>query len=511
MPQNLILRVNWILMYLPALFSASLMFLLNKPFLDDSWDSAVLPIYEITRLDYLLDEWFLNASIFEQYFQVKFFLFTANWLDISYFSIHKIFLSLIAFLIVSEVTHLVTNVTQNRNWGLFGGIFAALFPTWPLSIASVLDFYLLALWLGLIGVRTFTQSTKKSSRTLGLIAFLFSTGYAVMYPICISLFLIYKYLGLDSRVNPTLLRKLFWILFSTLLSKFVITRLLFPARENFEGYNSFLNLIYFESWISVFTGVKAYSSFALYFAIVILVPICIQSLLSTSKTAQSMTYLLINPRSNSLLKFCILLIFASVLPFIFVGKSTSLFWIEYNTGRHAIPLIMALPLALSILGQSILEATKFLRFSRIPMAISITLIFSVSIFIGSKSWVQRIEESRIRTAVYQALEPWSDKIAPGLVRIELQGPRPYSANTLDAALLMFRLTNNLYHYTILRTDGLGAVESFPTFSQLRQSRYPFQKNSTNCKSDFLLNVNSDPGTLLSNLNYKVVNYSQSCE
>lgn len=511
MAQNFILRINSILIYLPALFSASLIILLNKPFLDDSWDSAVLPIYEITKLDYLLDEWFLNASLFEQYFQVKVFLLAANWLDISYFSIHKIFLSLIAFLIVSEVTYLVLNVTQNRNWGLFGGIFAALFPTWPLSIASVLDFYLLALWLGLIGVRTFTQSKKRSSRSLGLLAMLLSTGYAVMYPICISIFLIYKYLGLISGVDPKLLKRLFWILFSTLLSKFVITRLLLPARENFEGYNSFLNPVNFDSWFSVFIGFKAFSSFTLYFAIIILVPICIYSLLSTTKTAQPLTYMRLSPRSNSLLKFSIILIFSSILPFIFVGKSTSLFWIEYNTGRHAIPLIMALPLALSILGQSILEATKFLRFSRIPMAISITLIFSVSIFIGSKSWVQRIEESRIRMAVYQALEPWSDKIAPGLVRIELQGPRPYSANTLDAALLMFRLTNNLYHYTILRTDGLGAVESLPTLSQLRQSRYPFQKNSTNCKSDFLLNVNSDPGTLLSNLNYKVVNYSQSCE
>jgi hypothetical protein len=69
----------------PILIGALVIFAMNWFFVADSWDSATIPIYEITDLDTIMENWFLDAAMFEQYVQVEFFTLVARFVPNSVF------------------------------------------------------------------------------------------------------------------------------------------------------------------------------------------------------------------------------------------------------------------------------------------------------------------------------------------------------------------------------------------------------------------------------------------
>ncbi len=501
----------WIIRITPAFCGALLTYFLNSTFSDDSWDSATISIYEATKDISLIDRWFLDASMFEQYWQIKLFIQLSEIVNVSYYQFHKLFLVLIVFFLIFTISSLVFRVTESKKWGFFAGIFCMLFPTWPLSSSSVLDYYLIALSMGLFGAKLFICSSSKILKFSGVVLILYSTGYAVMYVMAIIYILLYARISTKDQLKRILKSNLFLGLLVLLLGKYFLTRTIFPTKNRYQDYNKFLDLSSLDSWISILIGIKAFSSFIIYVAVMILLPFLLHIFLTRNLSIEAESAIKKGLGEVYKVRIVLLAFFGSTLPFIFVGKSTSLFWIEFNTGRHAIPLLVSLTLLLSVVGQNVTMLFRKNQFHRPIMILTFLSVFMLSLVPSAKSWSDRVEESRIRLAIIKTLKPYGESISPGIVRIQIKGSKNYTANASDASLVMFRISGNFNAQTSIIAEQFEAkIDMSGILQESNSARDSNIKLASECTTYILLESNNDPGHLLKNLEYRVLQNKFIC-
>lgn len=493
------------------LFLAHIYYQTSK-FDDDSWDSAVIPIYQDTGLENLLNDWFIDASMFEQYLQVLSFVQLANFFSIDYYTLHKCFILLIGPLLIFEtmrVTRLLTR--DNKTWVLLSGLFVATFPTWPLSVSSVLDYYLLAIWLCMLGSRL-AFVNNKAATTAGFTLIIFSTGYGVLHVLSI-LFLVIHYFeskknGLRSIVKFGRLSSNDLTLLAAIMimvCKFIILRVFFPPSEAYVGYNSVTYNLENLSLPGLFYSIKSFTSFLLY-PILLIVPATMGLLLSKRKFFLNKS---VDELQNRQIYFAFLLVVGSIFPYVLVGKSTSLFWIEFNSGRHAIPLMITLAILVGVLGSRI-----FTIFNEVlSYKYLLTLVFSsmllISIFCSIKSLNVRLNYYREVNEIQKTLASSKVDFEPGLINIYVSNQRDLSLNPRDAALLMYRLTGELHFYTIVTGDLNQLSTSMPDPESPLLVGYPIELIHSDCVTNLVLSQ-KPPASLQASTSYSLVDSVVRC-
>jgi len=183
-------------------------------------------------------------------------------------------------------------------------------------------------------------------------------------------------------------------------------------------------------------------------------------------------------RSN-LLSGCAL-VFAATIPYIAVGKSTSLFWIEFNTGRHAIPLMISLSIFLSVLGSQLFQFYKLDVGHRLLKGSVVLALIATSVFSMSKSFNIRLENQNLIEKISNSLKDANFKPSPGLVNIYLSDQPNINLNARDSALMMFRLTHDLKTYTSIHGDSTKFLDAMPPSNSPLLLGYPIYPGEHNC-------------------------------
>lgn len=456
------LNGKWILT-LSFSLAISISYIRLRPFNDDSWDSARLPIFKSsTNTSFLLDRWFGDASMFEQLVQVRIFFGLSDMIGMEYYAFRKVFLIILSALIASHVAWVILILTDKPKLALFGSILSIFFPTWPISSSSVLDYYVLALFLGTLGSQLAVQSKGKLGLCLGLVMILFSTGYGVMNSL-IPIFMLLL-MSCKSKYTSFERRKRFLVVILFISVKYATSRLLFPPKGQYEGYNQILRPDSSENWTTIVLGAKAYSSFLLPLAIVISIPVLHILIFSRFNNENSLE----RKSENRLTLLLSCLLFpAAVVPYVLVGKSTSLFWIEFNSGRHAIPLLYVIPICLAVVSNQLISLSQSLGNELYwSLQIAYLLIFIVFLIPHQKSWNQRLHESNIRQSIMELVSSNRLTVMNGTVNVIIPKRLNYEANVFDANLLFLRATGGLSHFATVTSDLAKARRVPPSIEEL---------------------------------------------
>ena len=328
---------------LPLFIIGILIFLPNYDFWDGRIISHAFEKGDLTGVDF----WFSSSGWHLQLILIKFAYYIQSNSFISGIFLLKLisFFSLIA--LVNESIKIGKKIYQfSESESRLFGMIVAVFPAWSTLLSSVLFIYIFCTWLVFFGVRLIMNSKSILKRNIGYILttlsfqlnsnFLFSIGLGFSFYL-ISIGLSKKFNNLEKKS-----RFRFFGIIILSFSSYVILRLYFVSYGLYEDYNqiSIINL-----FKSILLSEKfGFASFPLFIFLSIILTLLIYRnnfLLRNFKIDKQK--IIFSPLTHGF----ILLIFSS-LPYLLVGKNTSIFAISDWSQRHS--FLLSIPIALILFG-----------------------------------------------------------------------------------------------------------------------------------------------------------------
>ncbi|MEO0015607.1 MAG: hypothetical protein RL589_88 [Actinomycetota bacterium] len=427
----------------------------------DFWDG--------TRIAYARDSndfsgvrfWLFSASLEGQYFQEYLVNTVGDFIGLSGLFLDHLLVIFALIVLIREVTIFSRDYLRVRTQLLvIPGIIVAVFPSLSLTVSSVLTFYITSLALGWYTSRKFSSSLG-IARILAFLGIIYSFEYAVMILVCPILVLFYS---LTKNTIPTKIElKSTWpvvCIFSSALGYKLVMMIFNQPDGPMLGYNAIRIPNTIDGLSQLAYATKSFSSFLLYPALTIF-PLWIYAYLRYDYefSNQASDY---QPRLTRVLVVFILI--ASVLPYLAVGKSTSLFWLDFWSGRHSFALIPALAIfSVSVLDWLLCHLGgiphKNVKFVVISTSLIIVTLSSILLFrvMGTKYL-----EQQNRLAVIETLKLKSNEIYPGAARIYVKNSEFLEMNTDEANYLMYKVKGNLATYSVF--SKLDEALELPTES-----------------------------------------------
>jgi hypothetical protein len=316
-----------------------------------------------------------------------------------------------------------------------------------LTVSSVLVYYISCLSIGWFCARKFIEATR-GWRVLAFLGMIFTFEYGVMILVCpvLVLFFLVNKNGGGSTKNLKDLKPFLLVTLSAIGFKMFL--LVFNQPEGpMLGYNQIkipLNL----GELSQFAyGIKSYSSFLLY-PILVIFPAWLWAF-TQSQVKQTIN--IENSLSSVNRVLILVLLLASVAPYLLVGKSTSLFWLDFWSGRHSFALIPALALfSISILDWFLdrISPISVRQLNFVSAYISIIIICLSSLLLFRVLGVKYLEQQN-RLGVIQSLDTVEDDILPGFATVYVKDSEFLELNPDESNYLMYKVKRNLDTFTLV--------------------------------------------------------------
>ena len=418
----------------------------------DFWDGS--------RIGYAQDSndfsgvrfWFFSASVEGQFFQEYYVNKVADLLSISALLLDHALVTLGLLVLIREVTIFSRDYLRIRTEILvIPGLIVAIFPSISLTVSSVLVYYITSLALGWYSARKFSNSTGLT-RLLAFLGMVYTFEYAVMLLVCPILVLFYSSfhgeISKKDRLNlslPTL---------TVVISAFVFKTIMMMFNQPdgpWLGYNQLRIPATLDELSQFAYGAKSYSSFFLY-PILILLPAWIISYFSSKDVCQNQEDSF-QPRLARVLVAVILL--SSVFPYLAVGKSTSLLWLDFWSGRHSFALIPSLAILSASALDWFLQRTGSVSKAqlRIVVASSSVIVICLSSLLYFRVLSSKYLEQQNRLAVAKSIESVKDLVLPGVANVYLENAEFMQLNPDEANYLMYKATGNLNTYSTFTNSG----------------------------------------------------------
>jgi hypothetical protein len=467
-------------------------------FHNDFWDGSRIgyaqDANDFTRVRF----WLFSASLEGQYFQE----YSLNWVaDLTRISPQLLGHSIVVvslFILIREVTIGARDYLLIRKELIFiPGLIVAIFPSLSLTVSSILVYYISSLSLGWLCARKFAEK-KGAIRAFAFIGIIYTFNYAVMILVCpvLVLFYLVNRRGEDTSKNFVSLIPFLSVVLAGVAFKTSVL-ILNPPEGPMLGYNRIKVPLNFTEISNMAYGIKSFSSFLLY-PILILLPAWIWAY-TRSQAAQICE----NERakSNKNNKILIVLLLASVVPYLLVGKSTSLFWLDYWSGRHSFALIPALALfSVSILDWFLdqIPPISGRQLNVLSACISIVII-SLSSLLLFRVLGHKYLEQQNRLGVIQSLGPVKERIQPGVATIYVKNSEYLELNPDESNYLMYKVKKNLDTFTLLTSSTSEPIfpgEIFSSSSKRSESwtLYSFPKKV--CRTNIYISRISPEGKFL---------------
>jgi hypothetical protein len=142
---------------------------------------------------------------------------------------------------------------------------------------------------------------------------------------------------------------------------------------------------------------------------------------------------------------------ASIVPYLAVGKSTSLFWIDYWTGRHSLPLMPSIALLTGKFADHFFSsATYRVRYIIYPLSILMT-IAPLSL-LQARDMLDKYHHQQVRNAIKTELIKVRDDIDSGILRVQIKNTGQFALNGDESNLLAYEVFGDLKTYTLISSD-----------------------------------------------------------
>ncbi len=314
----------------------------------DFWDGRIishaLSINDLSGVDF----WFSSSGWHIQLFFIKFAYYLQSHTFISGIFLIKVisFFSLVGLVYESKKIGSKIYQFSDTESRLFG-ISIAVFPAWSTLLSSVLFIYILCTWFVFFGVRLIMQSKSILKINIGflLTAFSFQLNSNFLFSIGLGLSFYLVSIRLNKKVK-NLEKNLRFRLIGIIILSFScygILRLSFSPYGLYQEYNQISILTLFKSIL--YSNNFGYASFPIFIFLSIIMTLLLYKInfIKWRNLKIHKKEILFSP----LLHGFILLLFSS-LPYLLVGKQTSIFEISDWSQRHS--FLLSFPVALLIIG-----------------------------------------------------------------------------------------------------------------------------------------------------------------
>jgi hypothetical protein len=216
---------------------------------------------------------------------------------------------------------------------------------------------------------------------------------------------------------------------------------MFPTTGQYAQYNSLVLPLSPLELIDFGYGVKSFSSFLFYPAALSLIGIFFVVLREKSESSQAKIDLYSRTFRRSLWLSSLILL-SAILPYLLVGKSTSLFWLDFYSGRHSFPLVAPLALMLAVIGNFITSTVNArLGMKFFSIVIVSTLFFNLALF--GKDINKKVREERALLTIANSLSPILSLVPSGKVSIVIENSKSINVNVYESLYFWFRISRDV--------------------------------------------------------------------
>lgn len=383
----------------------------------DFWDGTRIAFAQETNDFSFVKDWFFSASVETQYFQEYAVNKFSDLININPLIFEHFLVVIAVSLLTREVIICGYKYFQLENEDtLIAALIISIFPAWSLTVSSVLTFYMTALAVGILSCRgIFAQ--KVTIKILSFFGLIYSFDYGVMLLLCPTLISCYFLILYQMKFN---LKNLFFLLFGWILSfTYKLLQIFYaPPSGLMTSYNSIKFPIKFETIQVLFLGIKSYSSFIL-IPILVLLPLYLYSFTVQKKIDLESSHLVIDIRKRI---GVVLVLLSSILPYLAVGKSTSLFWIDFWTGRHSFALVFPIALFSSLnysFYKNLLKPN--LNYLNIIFISTILIVFILLTSLLFRDLNNKFVEMQFRKGIISTLQNNTKYLRSGILNLKIEG------------------------------------------------------------------------------------------
>jgi len=409
----------------------------------DTWDGSLLSL-DYSTGDYGISYGWLSksASMHEQFFSFFMLSSFAHIIDLNFVLVSKSFTLVAIYLLASEVYRLSRGGFQlSKVWSLFASYFVITFPAYTLLVSSVLHYYIWCIAIGWYCARKFVTTKSRFTVSLSALFLIFSFSYGVMRVLVPCIVLCLTSIKEDSGFRESAQSIKFKMIATLSIVTYILDKLMFPTTGQYAEYNSLVLPLSPLELIDFGYGVKSFSSFLFYPAALSLIGIFFVVLREKNESSQDKIDLYSRTFRRSLWLSSLILL-SAILPYLLVGKSTSLFWLDFYSGRHSFPLVAPLALMLAVIGNFITSAVNArLGMKFFSVIIVSTLFFNLALF--GKDINKKVREERALLTIANSLSPILSLVPSGKVSIVIENSKSINVNVYESLYFWFRISGDV--------------------------------------------------------------------
>lgn len=479
----------------------------------DFWDGSRIALAQSTNDFSGVRLWFFSASVEGQYFQEYFFNLIADFLKIPELTISHILVVTSVAVIIREVTIIAKDFLMVRKELLpIPGLIVAIFPSLSLNVSSVLTYYMTSISIGWYCARKFATSIGKV-RLLAFLGIIYTFQYGVMNLVCPTLVLFFTIVR-SNNVKSEFFKKfkLVIIIFAVAIG-FKIFMLIYnqPSGE-YLNYNKISVPTELAGISELIYGIKSFSSFFLY-SILLILPTFIWGFFLRDSQFKPLKKIGEERYKRASI---LAVLFSTIVPYLLVGKSTSLFWLDYWTGRHSFALIPSLALFSVLVLDWLLKLLEPISVRQIQIIItfsSLVIIF-MSAFLFVRVLGVKYLEQQNRISLVKTLASVREEILPGTVNVSITNSEFLNLNSDEANYLMYKVKGNLYSYTTVESNNNESQFAYDSNTKFFPGKtFIPGKYKKTCRTDIQIirvNLLSKFPRLETNPKYKIKSLKSEC-
>jgi hypothetical protein len=399
----------------------------------DMFDGAIIQYASEVKDCSGLKIWFFEANYFLEYPLHCSLIHVGAITNISYSTVNAIFVLLVGFLLLREVSLFSKQVLKLKGFSaLIPALIVSSTPVWSTLVASVLTFYFLCMTLGVLAVRLIHQRTKLSS-LIGFVILAASFQYTSLLVFIPIFSYVYDALRENgntlSRRLPLPKAKTFAVL-ATAVFSYLIFRIILTPTGIYEGYNNFQIPTNLEAFFNMAGHAIRFSTFLLPLTLIagglMIVFLTFKVATRASDTQVSMRGIIL------LFAVCI----AAAFPYIVVGKSTTMISVWGWNARHAFLLSIAVGLLSGAVFNN-LRAVTTTGWQRALIGLGASCIVGINLVLLSYGMIYKLNRQIFLKELSLEIAKVNQKFPSGYLQIigdKLPGP---PIRTWEANLLMF--------------------------------------------------------------------------
>lgn len=445
------------------------------------WDGTIID-YSIKNADFSgLKSWLMSSGWDVQYFLIRCEYIISNKLNIS-FSFLNSFILLISFgIILNEIRIFCQkNLALATNISIMTQIVFSILPIWAVTISTVMTFHVTALAAGIAGCRILSTLTIFNVITgIVLISYASQLSSMIIFLPCYQIAI----LATNNEFKKFKSHKSMPIIINFVI---VLTCFLFKIFFNkntgiYKDYNKLIDVVSLHGVATIVSNLINFSSFLL-IPFIVLIPS-----LTANSTEIKVNFLksLISMKYRMVL----LLLLVSVVPYVLVGKSASLF--SYEDWEYRQALILSYPIALltgllySLTYKAkAINTNKSLHRILVPSGI-LCLIFLLALGYGGK-----IQRGQLDNALVHALKKNVEMPKPNRINFISTSDLHPALRDYESNYISFRAYKRLNWWTEFKSADEDSSPIPSEIQNLPASEFLFryQQLSNSCETNIKVGI-----------------------